>query len=195
MKKLLLILGLVAMFSLAASAKTPSTTYNFYFLTANGDPYCDGMVLKNYGNPQTLVDGFHFDIFCLLELGAGDVSVSVNGFLGPIPSNYQYGGGTGNVMIVGDPTVAEGDCIIPLIDPAHSTTDFLCQPFTGTSNLPNYPAAVYLINPTTHTWTLWVSGGGAGEYVANWGTFDPWSAPSAKASKSKFPFPRPSFAR
>ena len=142
------------------------------------------MVLKNYGNPQTLVDGFHFDIFCLLELGAGDVSVSVNGFLGPIPSNYQYGGGTGNVMIVGDPTVAEGDCIIPLIDPAHSTTDFLCQPFTGTSNLPNYPAAVYLINPTTHTGR---SGCLAGVQGSMWPTGEPSTRGARRAPRLRNP--------
>src|ERR1700730_13825005 len=70
MKRLLLVLGLVAMFSQAASAKnTPTTTYNFQFLTVNGDPYCDGMVLKNYGSPQTLVDGVHFDILCSVENG------------------------------------------------------------------------------------------------------------------------------
>ena len=102
MKKLLFVMSLVAVFSLAASAKTPSTTYNFYFLTANGDPYCDGMVLKNYGNPQTLVDGFHFDVFCFLELGIADISVPVNGFLAPVASNYQYSG-SGNVMVVGVP--------------------------------------------------------------------------------------------
>src|ERR1700722_1890968 len=94
MKRLLLVLGLVAVFSLAANAKkTPTTTYNFQFLTTNGDPYCDGMFLKNYGNPQTLVDGFHFDIFCFLELGGPEFAqMSVNGFLAPVASNYQYGG-------------------------------------------------------------------------------------------------------
>src|ERR1700722_14318037 len=122
MKKLLLVLGLVAMFSLAASAKPKSTTYNFYFLSTNGDPYCDGMFLKNYGNPQTLVDGFHFNIYCLADLGTPQYAESaVNGFLAPVASNYQYGG-SGNVMVVGDPAVAAlsamavangvgGDCV------------------------------------------------------------------------------------
>ena len=149
MKKLLFVMSLVAVFSLAASAKTPSTTYNFYFLTANGDPYCDGMVLKNYGNRQTLVDGFHFDVFCFLELGIADISVPVNGFLAPVASNYQYSG-SGNVMVVGDPTVALGECEETIIYPVqHGTSDFNC-PF------PSFLATVYLINPTTNTWTLWV---------------------------------------
>jgi len=188
MKKLLLVMSIVALFSLAANAKTPSTTYNFYFLTANGDPYCDGMVVKNYGNPQTLVDGFHFDVFCFLELGMEDISVPVNGFSAPVASNYQFGG-SGNVMIVGDPTVALGECEENLFEPAHGTSDFNC-PFLS------FLATVYLINPTTNTWTLWVSGGGSGEYVVNWGTFIPGSAPSAKASKDTHaPFPKPSFAR
>jgi hypothetical protein len=193
MKKLLLVLGLVAMFSLTASAKkTPTTTYNFQFLTVNGDPYCDGMFLKNYGNPQTLVDGYHTDPTCVIENGF-NVFLAVNGFLAPVDPKYQYGG-SGNVMIVSDTTLeASGECFSPFA--GHNTDGgFTCEAASGI-----YPATVYLINPTTNTWTLWVSGGGTGEYVVNWGTIQPVVVGPLNLAKpaqgARSAYPRPSFAR
>ena len=100
MKRLLLVLGLVAVFSLAASAKkTPATTYNFQFLTVGGDPYCDGMFLKNYGNPQTLVDGFHSDPICEVEQGFGEFNSSGKRFRNPsrVQLSVRRGFGTGDV--------------------------------------------------------------------------------------------------
>ena len=190
MKKLLLVLGLVAMFSLAASAKTKPITYNFQFLTVNGDPYCDGMYLNNYGNPQVLVDGFHSDPYCVVELGFSIAPVGVNGFVTTVASNYQYGGGSGNVMVVSDPAIGIEECDIPLIlpQPNHSTSDVLCRASSGL-----FPGTVYLINPVTNTWTLWVSGGLSGEYVVNWGTIQPAVGPQVKAPKLSNP--TPSFAR
>ena len=128
MKRLLLVMGFVALFSLAASAKTPSTTYNFQFLTVNGDPYCDGMFLNNYGNPQVLVDGFHSDPYCAIELGIGYIpSFGVNGFVTTVASNYQYGGGSGNVMVVSDPAIALEECEVAFFpQPNHSTSDVFC---------------------------------------------------------------------
>jgi hypothetical protein len=185
MKKLLLVLGLVTMFCLAASAKTKPITYNFQFLTVNGDPYCDGMFLKNYGNPQTLVDGYHFDFLCAVELGLtfnGFTNIGVNGFVGPVASNYQYGGGSGPVMAVSDFAVAFTNCEpFPQPIPIHSTGGNV------TCSLPNNvdpePTSMYLINPTTNTWTLWVSGGGTGEFVANYGTFSPVIGPQLKGAR------------
>ena len=72
MKRLFLVIGAVAIFSLAASARTVS--YNFQFLSVTGDPFCDGMVLNNSGTPQTLVDGVHYNAYC-----AG-INIPVNGF-------------------------------------------------------------------------------------------------------------------
>ena len=189
MKKLLFVLGLVAMFSLTASAKTKPITYNFQFLTVNGDPYCDGMFLKNYGNPQTLVDGFHFDPYCFLELGipVTEITFGVNGFLGPIPSNYQYGGGSGPVMILSDSALALlTECeVAPVPVPIHSTESFVSCPqgdYENINELP-IPTTIYLINPTNNTWTLWLTGGGAGEFVVNYGTLNPQVGPLLKSAK------------
>jgi hypothetical protein len=191
MKKLLIVLGLVAMFSLAASAKTPKPiTYNFQFLTVNGDPYCDGMFLKNYGNPQTLVDGYHFDVLCLVELGSfltngktDTTSIGVNGFLGTVASGYQYGGGSGPVLFVGDlASVFPCELALPAPNPIHSTDSVLTS-CPEPTNVAALTPSTYLINPTTNTWTLWVSGGGAGEFVANYGTFSPVIGPQLKDAK------------
>lgn len=183
MKKLLFVIGIVAMFTLTASAKkTPTTTYNFQFLTANGDPYCDGMVLKNYGNPQTLVDGIHFDLFCFQEIGIEVINAGVNGFIAPVASNYQYGG-SGPVMIVSDLGVAYFGCeSLPTPTPIHSTDSFITCP-----NVNVLLASTYLINPATNTWTLWVSGAGTGEFVANYGTLQPAVSSLIKTAPSVSP--------
>src|ERR1035441_10612141 len=100
MKRVILAVVVVAMLSLAASATANS--YNFYFQAVNGDPYCDGVILYVYGNPQTLVDGVHFNVDC--DTG---VATGVNGFKAPVSSNYQYAG-SGPVLIVDDPPVYIG---------------------------------------------------------------------------------------
>ena len=195
MKRLLLVMGAVALFSLTASAK--SVSYNFQFLSVTGDPFCDGMVLNNSGTPQTLVDGTHFNAFCL------GVNIPVNGFKAPVAPVYQYAG-TGAVLIVGDGTViieefCDGQVQQPLdfrgaLGPS-VTPSLTSEP----SGLGVYAGMIYLINTATNTWTLWVSGDGAGEYVVNFGTLDPLVGPlnqSAKPSQvpSSHP-PKSSFAR
>ena len=159
MKRLLLVLGFVALFTLAQAQKTPTTTYNFQFLTTNGDPYCDGMFLKNYGSPQALVDGFHFDVICNVELGGGPANLPVNGFVTTVASNYQYGGGSGPVMLVGDIfnglLCADHETLPP---PYRPTSNYTC-PQTNPNSV-FIASSLYLINPTTNTWTLWTSGGG-----------------------------------
>jgi hypothetical protein len=193
MKRLLLVLGLVAVFSLAASAKkTPTTTYNFQFLTTNGDPYCDGMFLKNYGNPQTLVDGFHSDPICEVEQGFDAFNLPVNGFLIQVASKYQYGGGSGPVMFVSD--FAAGDVCFASQSapyPYHSTSNITCP----AASLANLGTSLYLINTTTNTWTLWISGSGTGEYVVNYGTFDPLVGPQLKTTPSGLPSSQASQSR
>ena len=153
------------------------------------------MFLNNYGNPQTLVDGFHSDVSCVVELGIPFLTelsqMSVNGFLAPVASNYQYGG-SGNVMIVSDPALAfVADilgCPSGFFNPFHSTSNVNCR----AASLP-FPGSVYLINPTTNTWTLWVSGNLTGEYVVNYGTIQPAVGPLVKAPTLSHP--TPSFAR
>ena len=189
MKRLLLIVGLVVFFSLTVSAKTKRITYNFYFLTVNGDPFCDGMFLVNYGTPQTLVDGYHFNVLC------EDITQPVNGFVAPVDSKYQYAG-SGNVMIVADQSAEYYGCGDSPPEGHFTGGDAICPPSDGGSD--SYPTDVYLINPTTHTWTLWLSGGGAGEFVANYGTFDPLVGPQVKAAPSQLSPSKPkrkSFAR
>ena len=195
MKKLLLILSFVAMFSLVASAKTVS--YNFQFLSVTGDPFCDGMILNNSGTPQTLVDGTHVNAYCV------GLNIPVNGFKAPVAAVYQYAG-TGAVLIVGDGTViveefCDGEGQHPFDARAafgpSATPSLTSEP----SGLGVYPGMIYLINTATKTWTLWVSGNGAGEYVVNYGTFDPLIGPLNQSAKpSHFPSShpaKPSFER
>jgi len=97
MKKMLLVLALVAVFSLSASAKT--SVYSFTFRDTAGNAYCDGLTLYLYGTPKTLVDGTHNNDNC-----AGAFT-GVNGFKGSVSYLYQYNG-TGAVLMVSDPILA-----------------------------------------------------------------------------------------
>jgi len=164
MKRIVFAVVAVAMLSLAASATTNS--YNFYFQAVNGDPYCDGMILYLYGNPQTLVDGTHFNVYCYPELITG-----VNGFKAPVASSYQYAG-SGPVLIVDDP-------------PAFFEDGGETAKPNQTQNF-NSQGAMYLINTKTHTWTIWLSGFGTGEYVDNFGIYSDAQnqKPLAKGTKS-----------
>lgn len=96
MKKICLVLSMLMVCSLAASAA--STTYAFTFRDTAGNPYCDGMVLvlSKGAGPKTLVDGYHFNSDC-----AGN-AMGVNGFKAGVAAAYQYNA-LGATMIVGDP--------------------------------------------------------------------------------------------
>lgn len=63
------------------------------------------MLFYNYGNPQTLVDGTHFDIYCFQQEQNEDIYSNGNGLKAPAASAYQYAG-SGSVLIVSDPTLA-----------------------------------------------------------------------------------------
>lgn len=147
MKKLIFVLLMVAICSLAVSAK--NSYYNFTFRDPNGGTYCDGMYLMLYTpspgvTPKTLVDGYHWNSDC------GGSYANVNGFKAGVSPYYQYNA-LGAPMIVGSPVGGNGSA--------------------GGTQL------IYLVNITYHTWCLWVSGGGAGQYVYNYGTWINGKAP------------------
>jgi len=85
----------------------------------------------------------------------GGGQTNVNGFKGGVASNYQYG--VGATFIVSDPLFGNGS--------------------GGGTGL------VWLVNPVYKTWTLWESGGGGGEFIANHGTFVNGTVAGQKGSK------------
>jgi len=79
----------------------------------------------------------------------------VNGFKAGVSYGYQYSG-TGAVFVISDPDLGNGS--------------------GGGTGI------VWLVNPVYKHWILWYSGGGAGEYVVNYGTFVNFTRADAKGS-------------
>jgi len=92
MKKMLVLLCMVIMSSMLASAS--NTYYNFTFQNHDGSFFCDGMSIVNYGVPKQLVDGVQTGCYS---------GFNTQGFKAGVSSAYQFSA-TGGVFIMGTAT-------------------------------------------------------------------------------------------
>jgi hypothetical protein len=147
MKKMMLAtLALVMLFSLASTpAFAAATLYDFTFRNTVGTAYCDGLFVYLYKGSSPFGTGGKtlVDGFHWND-NCGGGQTNVNGFKAGIAAPYQYNG-IGANLIISDPLLGDG--------------------------LGGGTGIVWLVNPVYGTWTLWESGGGAGEFVLNYGTF------------------------
>lgn len=157
MKKLSLaitMLALVAFFSLTASAAT--STYSFHFRNTAGTPFCDGLTVYLYSSNPGVAPKSLVD-GKHWATNCGSAYTNVNGFKAAVSSYYQYSG-SGAVLIISDPALGNGAL--------------------GGTGL------TFLVNTTYQHWTLWESGGGAGESVVNYGTYVNGTTADQKGTKS-----------
>lgn len=119
MKKLSLVLALLVVCSVAATAA--STTYSFTLRDTSGNPYCNAAFVHWYspgaGIPKVFVGGYYYSAEC-----DGNF-YTAGGFKVALPTTVQYAGSTTPVLPLNSPAYWSytGNAFQLLVNPTYHT--------------------------------------------------------------------------
>jgi hypothetical protein len=153
MKKMVLVISMLMLFSLAASAA--DTVYNFTLRDTSGNPYCNVVYVRLYkpaaGFPKAVVGGWYYNPGC------NGTYAPAGGFKHGISPLFQYS--------------ASGPVL-----------DFTTPGYWNSSTLTGFSWEL-LINPVYHTWAGYQAGDYYGNYLINYGTWVNGTGPEQAGTK------------
>lgn len=175
MKRMLQVLAIVLVFSMASMAAAKSSTYTYWF-----DTYCDGVqiTVTNFdqtgqvgptGVPQILIGGYHDFVTACGLFYNGTVVGMVHNLAANVPPHFGTAGK-----------------VFDLADNSADATGFPSPNFTGTQ-------LQFVLDPTANTWAIYggfLGDPSEGTYLFNLGTMTAASAPAQKGAAGHTTFGR-----